>query len=146
MLYIETDGTQAEAIDIPAINIESILSSLVAQRKYVNAKEVRESRYGVPPLGRITSTLLDADHINMHKYIGYIFRSGRRRAKLPRGRALIVFYVPRAPLSLRAKEKEKEKERGRRPGPPRRLERGERDRQCNKGETPDIVDRGITDV
>lgn len=80
----------------------------------------------------------------MHKYIGYIFWSGRRRAELPRGRALIVFYVPRAPLAPREREREREEsgaaaEAGGREG-------GERDRQCNKGETPDIVDRGITDV
>lgn len=44
----------------------------------------------------------------MHKYIGYIFWSGRRRAELPRGRALIVFYVPRAPLAPRERERERE--------------------------------------
>lgn len=83
----------------------------------------------------------------MHKYIGYIFWSGRRRAELPRGRALIVFYVPRAPLAPRAREREREAS-----GTAAEAawlgvwEGGERDRQCNKGETPDIVDRGITDV
>lgn len=79
----------------------------------------------------------------MHKYIGYIFWNGRRRAELPRGRALIVFYVPRAPLAPRERERERGV-RSRRGGWGR--EGGERDRQCNKGETPDIVDRGITDV
>lgn len=89
-----------------AINIQSILSSLVAQRKYVNVKEVRENLCSGAQLAHSAAWIISICISILVISFGAVRWPSRGITAGPR--ALIVFYVPRAPPAPRERERERE--------------------------------------